>query len=307
MRIVMMGSGGVGGYFGGRMAAAGCDVTFIARGRHLQAIRDHGLKIASRDMGDVIVAPAKATDSPEEVGAVDYVIVAVKLWDTEATGRAIVPLLGPDTTVVSLQNGVEADEMLASIVGRERLIGGVAFIASSIAEPGVIRHIGTMQRVVIGEHGGGSSPRVDALWQALREAGVTAEVSDDIERTIWEKFVFLVGLSATTTLMRTPLGPIRQDPESRALLLDVMRETVSVGRARGVALAEGYAEDRLEFADGLPADMTSSMHHDLESGNRLELAWLSGAVTRFGREAGIPTPFNQMVVDALEPHAAGTV
>lgn len=305
MRIAMMGSGGVGGYFGGRMAAAGYDVTFIARGRHLQAIRDHGLKIASRDMGDVIVDPAKATDDPAEVGAVDYVVVAVKLWDTEASGNAILPLLGPETTVLSLQNGVEGDEILAGIVGAERLIGGVAFIASSVGEPGVIKHIGTMQRVVIGERSGGSSPRVDALYEALREGGVVAEVSDDIERTIWEKFVFLVGLSATTTLLRTTLGPIRKDPDNRALLLDVMRETVSVGRARGVALPEDFAEDRLVFADGLPADMTSSMHHDLENGNPLEVAWLSGAVSRFGRDAGIPTPVNRMVFEALEPLATG--
>lgn len=305
MRIVMMGSGGVGGYFGGRMAAAGYDVTFIARGRHLQAIRDHGLKIASRDMGDVIVDPAKATDNPAEVGAVDYVVVAVKLWDTEASGNAILPLLGPETTVLSLQNGVEGDEILAGIVGAERLIGGVAFIASSVGEPGVIKHIGTMQRVVIGERSGGSSPRVDALYEALREGGVVAEISDDIERTIWEKFVFLVGLSAMTTLLRTTLGPIRKDPDNRALLLDVMRETVSVGRARGVALPEDFAEDRLVFADGLPADMTSSMHHDLENGNPLEVAWLSGAVARFGRDAGIPTPVNRMVFEALEPLATG--
>jgi len=299
----MMGSGGVGGYFGGRMAAVGCDVTFIARGKHLQAIREHGLKIASRDMGDVIVDPAKALDRPEEVGPVDYVIVAVKLWDTQATGKAILPMLGPETTVLSLQNGVEGDAILAGIIGNQRLIGGVAFIASSIGEPGVIKHIGTMQRVVIGEYSGGPSPRVEALRDVLSKGGVTAEISDDIERTIWEKFVFLVGLSATTTLLRTPLGPVREDPESRALLLSVMRETVSVARARSVALPEDFAETRLQFADGLPADMTSSMHHDIEAGNRLELDWLSGAVTRFGREAGIPTPANQRVFEALEPYA----
>lgn len=257
-------------------------------------------------MGDAVVFPAQATDNPEEVGTVDYVIVAVKLWDTEATGEAILPMLGPQTTVLSLQNGVEGDAMLAGVVGGERLIGGVAFIASSISEPGVIKHIGTMQRVVIGEHGGGSSRRVTALHAALSKAGVTAEISDDIERTIWEKFVFLVGLSATTTLLRTPLGPIREDPENRALLLEVMRETVAVGRARGVALPEDYATDRLEFADGLPADMTSSMHHDLEAGNRLELAWLSGAVTRFGQQTGVSTPANQMICDSLEHAAAGT-
>ncbi len=299
MRIAMMGAGGVGGYFGGRLAASGCDVTFIARGRHLEAIRNNGLRIDSRDVGDAVVDPAVATDAPADVGVVDYVIVAVKLWDTEDVGRAIAPMVAPGTTVLSLQNGVECDETLASVVGAEHLIGGVAFIATSIREPGVIEHIGTMQRVVVGERAGGSSPRVEALQQMMLQAGITAEMSEDIERTIWEKFVFLVGLSATTTMLRTTLGPIREDPENRKLLLNIMRETVAVGRAKGIDLPDDYADDRLAFADGLPADMTSSMHHDLKAGNRLEVAWLSGAVARFGDEVGVATPINQTVFAAL--------
>lgn len=304
MRIAMMGSGGVGGYFGGRLAAAGHDVTFIARGRHLDAIRAEGLRIRSRDMGDATIRPARTTDDPREVGEVDYVIVGVKLWDTAAAGRAIRPMLGPRTTVLSLQNGVEGDEVLAPIVGDERLIGGVAFIASSVAEPGVIEHIGTMQRLVIGERRGGGSPRVEALRDALVASGVVAEISDDIERTIWEKFVFLVGLSSTTTLTRTTLGPIREDPDGREFLSAVMHETVAVGRAKGIDLPADYAADRLAFADGLPADMTSSMHHDLDNGNPLEVAWLSGAVARFGKALGIATPVNHTVFAALKPHAA---
>ncbi|MFL2546642.1 MAG: ketopantoate reductase family protein [Candidatus Rariloculaceae bacterium] len=300
----MMGAGGVGGYFGGRMAAGGCDVTFIARGRHLDEIQANGLRIDSRDLDDARIYPASATNDPASVGVVDYVIVGVKLWDTEAAGRAILPMLGPDTTVLSLQNGVECDETLASVVGGDRLIGGVAFIASSIGEPGVIRHIGTMQRVVLGERGGGSSPRVDALHEAMLAGGIDAEISDDIERTIWEKFVFLVGLSATTTSLRTTLGPIREHPESREMLLSVMRETVAVGRARGISLPDDYADDRLAFADGLPVEMTSSMHHDLEAGNPLEVGWLSGAVARFGTEVGVPTPVNQSVFEKLEQFAA---
>ena len=303
MRIAMMGAGGVGGYFGGRLAAGGFDVTFIARGRHLEAIRNNGLRIDSRDIGDAIIDPAVATDAPTDVGVVDYVIVGVKLWDTEDVGRAIAPMVAPGTTVLSLQNGVECDETLASVVGAEHLIGGVAFIATSIREPGVIEHIGTMQRVVVGERAGGSSPRVEALQQMMLQAGITAEMSEDIERTIWEKFVFLVGLSATTTMLRTTLGPIREDPENRKLLLNIMRETVAVGRAKGIDLPDDYADDRLAFADGLPADMTSSMHHDLKAGNRLEVAWLSGAVARFGDEVGVATPINQTVFAALRPHA----
>lgn len=303
MRIAMMGAGGVGGYFGGRMAASGCDVTFIARGRHLEAIRKQGLRIDSRDIGDAIIDPADATDNPADVGVMDCVIVAVKLWDTEEVGRAILPMVGPETTVLSLQNGVECDQMLARVVGTGHLIGGVAFIASSIREPGVIKHIGTMQRVVVGERAGGSSSRVEALYEVMLHAGITAEVSDDIERTIWEKFVFLVGLSATTTMLRTTLGPVRKNPDSRAFLLNIMRETVAVGRAKGIDLADDYAEDRLAFAAGLPVDMTSSMHHDLEAGNRLEVAWLSGAVARFGHELGVATPVNQSVWAALKTHA----
>lgn len=304
MRIAMMGSGGVGGYFGARLATSGADVTFIARGRHLAQVRSEGLRIESRDIGDLTIHPANATDDPRDVGEVDYVFVAVKLWDTATAGRAILPMLGPDTTVVSLQNGVEGDAVLAPIVGEHNLIGGVAFIASSIDEPGVITHIGTMQRIVIGERAGGSSPRVEALHAVLVAAGITAEISDDIERTIWEKFVFLVGLSATTTLARTVLGPIRDDPDGREFLLATLRETVAVARAKGITLAEDYAEDRLAFAAGLPADMTSSMHHDLENGRPLEVAWLSGAVARFGKELGIPTPVNQTVFAALKSRAA---
>lgn len=304
MRLAMMGSGGVGGYFGGRMAAVGHDVTFIARGEHLEAIRAHGLRIESRDLDDATVHPARATDDPEEVGPVDCVIVGVKLWDTETAGRAMLPMLGPDTMVLSLQNGVECDDILAPIVGRERLIGGMAQIASSIGLPGVISHIGTMQRIVIGEFGGTVSPRVEALRRAMLDGGIVAEISDDIERTIWEKFVFLVGLSATTTLMQTTIGPIREDPDSRQFLHEVMGETVAVGRAKQVALPEDYADDRMAFVDGLPFDMTSSMHHDFERGNPLEVAWLSGAVARFGRAFGIPTPVNRTVFAALKPHAA---
>lgn len=299
----MMGAGGVGGYFGGRMAAGGIDVTFIARGGHLDAIQTKGLKIDSRDLGNVLINPANVTDDPADVGIVDYVIVGVKLWDTEEVARAILPMVGPETTVLSLQNGVECDEKLANVVGKDRLIGGAAFIASSIGKPGVIKHIGKMQRVVLGEYAGGLSSRVRVLIEAMLAGGINAEISDDIERTIWEKFVFLVGLSATTTSWRTTLGPVREARESREALLEIMRETVAVGRAKGIELSKDYADDRLIFADGLPVDMTSSMHHDLEAGNSLELAWLSGAVVRFGRELGIKTPVNQSIFNQLEKFA----
>ncbi len=304
MKFAMMGSGGVGGYFGGRLAASSHHVTFIARGAHLDAMKAEGLRIES-DLGDVRIRPAEASADPASVGVVDCVVFAVKLWDTEAAGPAIAPLVGPETTVVSLQNGVECDDVLAGFIDRRRLIGGVANIAAAIARPGVIHHLGTMQRIMIGEFDGTTSPRLRALAEVLEGAGVVTEINDDIERAIWQKFVFLVGLSATTSLLRTTIGPVREDAESRALLLEVMAETVAVGRARGVALPADTADDRLAFADGLPFDMTSSMHHDLERGNKLELAWLSGAVVRFGSELGIPVPRNEAVYAALEPFAAG--
>ena len=303
-RIAMMGSGAVGGYFGGRMAAAGCDVTFIARGRHLAAIRDSGLRVESPVLGDDRVFPARATDNPDEIGVVDYVIIGVKLWDTEAAASAVLPMLGPSTAVLTLQNGVESGE-IGKIVGPERLLGAVAFIGSAISEPGVIRHVGSMQRVVVGEPKGGTSARAERLRGELERGGIAADVSDDIQRTIWEKFVFLVGLSAATTMLRAPLGTVRENQDSRELFLGAMRETAAVARARGIALPAGFARGRLEFADGLPAEMTSSMHTDLARGNRLELDWLSGAVVRFGRASGVPTPVNRTVYETLRPHAAG--
>ena len=303
MRIAMMGSGGVGGYFGGRMAAAGVDVTFIARGRHLDRIRSNGLKIDSADLGDMLIHPVNATDDPAEVGPVDCIIVGVKLWDTEETGHAIAPMLGPHTAVLSLQNGVDGDGILAPIVGQDRLIGGVAFIASSISEPGTIKHVGTMQRIVIGETDGSASARVTALHDTMTAAGINIDISDDIHQAIWEKFVFLVGMSSTTTLMNSEIGPIREDPEGREFLHSVFREVTAVGRERGICLPEDFGDTRLGFADGVAAKMTTSMHHDLKSGNRLELPWLAGAVVRMGREAGIPTPVCQTVYAALLPKA----
>ena len=303
-RIAMMGSGAVGGYFGGRMAAAGCDVTFIARGRHLEAIRERGLRIESPALGDAWIHPAMATDNPVDVGVMDYVIVCVKLWDTAAAAEAMRPMVGPETTILSLQNGVETDD-LVRIFGSRCMLGASAYIGSAMEAPGDIRHVGAMQRIVTGERGGGSSARVERLVAALRRGGVDADASNDIQRTIWEKFVFLVGLSAATTLFRAPLGRVREDPVARDVMLDAMRETATVARAFGIALEPGFARGRLEFADGLPAEMTSSMRTDLEQGNRLELEWLSGAVVRFGRKAGIRTPANDKIYEGLLPHAAG--
>lgn len=305
MKIVMMGAGGVGGFFGGHLLRAGCDVTFVARGAHLAALRQSGLLIESASLGDIHVSKVQVTDDPTEIGRADLVIISVKLWETEAAARLIAPLLGPETGILSLQNGVIKDEILRAKLGSGGLMGGVAYVATNITRPGVIHQAGAMQRIVIGEYDGRISTRVDYLQKALAHSGIDAEASSDVLRVIWEKFVFLVGLSATTTLMRMPIGKIRNNERARALLYSLMSEAVSVGRARGVALPVDYAKLRLNFADTVPADMASSMFHDLEKGNRLELDWLSGGVVAMGKVAGVPTPANQFVCDALAIHANG--
>ncbi len=305
MRIAMMGSGGVGGFFGGRLAHAGYDVSFIARGAHLEALRRHGLTIENAPQGDIHVPKVRATDDPATLGPMDLVVLSVKLWDTEAAAEAIRPMVGPETGVLSLQNGVIKDDILRRVLGDPAVMGGVGYVATHIARPGVIHQTGTMQRIVLGEYDGRESPRAKFLHEALTKAGVKAELSADVRRAIWEKYVFLVGLSASTTTMRHPLGPIRENPQSRAFLHDLMRETVAVGRALGVSLPEDFADDRLAFADTLPRDMTSSMHHDLERGNRLEVRWLSGGVVDLGRKAGVETPLNRAVCDILALHAQG--
>lgn len=300
-----MGSGGLGGLYGARLAHAGYDVGFIARGAHLAALREHGLKVENDALGDLHLPQVSVTDDAATVGPVDYVFIAVKLWDTEAAVRAVAPLVGPDTAVLSLQNGVLKDDVLRRHFGGAPVMGAVAYVATSIARPGVIRQIGTMQRLIFGEYDGRRSARAERLLEALSAAGLQAELSDDIRRTLWEKYVFLVGLSGTTAAMRSTIGPIRSHPQTRGFLLDLLRETTAVGRAHGVALPQDYADQRLAFCDTVPFDMTSSMHHDLEKGSRLEVEWLSGGVVQLGREVGVPTPANRAVWDILALHANG--
>jgi 2-dehydropantoate 2-reductase len=305
MKIAMMGSGGVGGFFGGRLAHAGYDVSFIARGAHLEAMRRDGLTIESSAQGDIHIPKVHATDDPASLGPVDLVIVSVKLWDTESAANAVKPIMGPKTGVLSLQNGVIKDEILRRVLPEGSVMGGVAYVATHISRPGVITQVGTMQRIVVGEYDGHASERAKFLHEALVKAGVNAELASDVRKAIWEKYVFLVALSATTASMRSTIGPIRQNQQTRAFLLDLMREVVAVGRAHGVDLAADYAEQRLKFADGLPADMTSSMAHDLERGNRLEVEWLSGGVVKLGKEKAIATPANGAVCAILALQAPG--
>lgn len=303
MQIAVMGSGGLGGYFGARLAKGGADVSFVARGTHLAAMRANGLSVEGPE--PIHLSKVQATHDPAEVGVVDLVLFAVKLWDTEATLRLIRPMVGPDTTVISFQNGVLKDEALSAALGASRVMGGVGYVATTIDRPGVIHQTGPMQRLIFGELDGTESARARAFLGACLAGGIKAEISPDIRREIWQKFVFLVGMSGTTTTMRKTIGPIRENPQTRAFLLDLMREVVAVGRAQGVNLDEDYAEQRLKLTDEVAYDMTASMHHDLERGNRLELPWLSGAVVELGRKAGVPTPLNRAVADILALHADG--
>jgi 2-dehydropantoate 2-reductase len=303
MRIGIMGSGGVGGYFGARLARGGADVHFVARGAHLHAMREDGLRIEGPE--PMHVTRVSATDDPSEIGVVDLVLLCVKLWDTDDALERIRPMVGPRTAVLSLQNGVLKDGAVRAAFGDARTMGGVCYVAATIDRPGVIRQTGPMQRLVFGEHDGSRSARAEAFLAACRAGGVNGELAADVRREIWQKFVFLAGLSGCTATIRRPIGPIRTNPRTRAFFLDVMREVVAVGRAHGVALPEDYAEVRLALADEVSPEMTASMHHDLERGNRLEVRWLAGAVVALGREKGVPTPLNRAIADILELHADG--
>ncbi len=305
MRIAVMAAGAVGGYFGARLAQAGHEVAFVARGRQLEALRAHGLRVYS-PLGDVHLPHVEVTDEPAGIGTVDLVLFTVKLWDTMEAAGAIKPLLGGNTAVVSFQNSVVKDDTLRQALGAQHIIGGVCYIAATIAEPGVIRHTGTIAKLVFGEYDGSQSPRVRQFGDACADAGVDAEISDRIEQAIWEKFVFLVGVSGTTSLARSAIGPIRSHPRSRAFLHDAMEEVVQVARAQGVPLRADYADDRIAFADQMDASATSSMYRDLEQGNRLEVDWLSGDVVERGTRLGVATPRNRAISDILSIYSGGS-
>jgi len=303
MRLAVMGSGALGGYFGARLCKGGADVHFIARGSQLQAMRREGLRIEGPE--PIHIARVKATDDPREVGAVDVVMLCVKLWDTEAALQQIRPLIAPSTTILSFQNGVLKDQYLQSAYPQSQIMGGVSYIAATIERPGVIRQTGPMQKLVFGEFDGSRSPRGEALLAACLAGGIEAELSGNILRDTWQKYVFLVGLSGTTATTRKPIGAIRRHPQTRAFLLDVMREVVAVGRAHGIALDDNAAELALQQADAIAADITASMHHDLEEGKPLEVRWLSGGVVELGQRKEVPTPLNRAIADILALHADG--
>jgi 2-dehydropantoate 2-reductase len=304
MKIAVIGAGGVGGYFGARLAASGCEVTFVARGAHFKAIREQGLRVDS-PLGNLHLQNVAVVDRIDQLKQPDLILVAVKLWDTQSVSAAIAPFAAQGAALLSLQNGVAKDDVLRQYAPTASVLGGCCYISAAIAEPGLIRQMGSMQRIVFGEFNGERSPRAEAFLEACRRASIHAEISNSIERVIWEKFVFLVGLSGATTAMRQSIGPILANPRTRAFLLDVMREVVAVGLSRGVDLDKQYAEERLVFCDTLPASMTSSMHHDFDEGRRLELPWLSGWVARIAHDEGISAPLNRAISDILTLYEEG--
>jgi 2-dehydropantoate 2-reductase len=303
MRIAVMGTGAIGGYVGARLAAKGARVTFIARGRHLAAIREQGLRVRS-PLGDLHVQPASATDDPAAVGEVDVVLLGTKLYDVDAAARAIAPMLGPGTAVVCVQNGVDAPEMVARACGRDHVVGGVVLINGEITTPGVILHK-ALNRLTVGELDGRPSPRLERLVALASSAGIEADLSRDIRLEIWRKFVFLAPMAAVSAMTRVPLAGIRRHPETWRLVEQGMREVVAVANAQGVGVTEDDVQRTLAFVQGMPATWRASLAVDLEQGRRLEVEWLSGAVCRLGQAAGIDTPFHRVALGALVPHAAG--
>jgi 2-dehydropantoate 2-reductase len=303
MRLLMVGAGGIGGYFGACFAAAGHDVTFLARGATLAALRERGLTVEST------VAPArlavKATDRAGDAGRPDAIVLCTKLADLDSAAGQVAPIAG-GALVVTTQNGVEAPDIVARHIDRSRIVPGVAQIGVAIKSPGVIVHTGTLARLRVGTVAGGPPVEaVDAFVAAGTQGGIDIERVDDIERALWEKFVFLAALSGTACLARQRVGVIREDPDLRATLRAAMNEIVTVARARGIGLPDGFVDTQLAFVDGLHPQARPSLLLDLTEGRRLEAPWLSGAVVRMAGEAGIEVPVVRTLYAALKPYLDG--
>jgi 2-dehydropantoate 2-reductase len=304
MRVAAMAAGAVGGYFGARLAAAGHDVAFIARGAHRDAIRRDGLRIESA-LGDLHLNDINVTDDPQQVGPVDLVLFAVKLWDTETAGEQTRPLLGAHTRVITLQNGVDSVERLAPILGDEHTIGGATYVVTNIAKPGVIRHTGSIARVRCGR----LDRRPDAILAGyvdqMKRASIDITLAEGMLLDLWKKFVLLSGTSSITASTRQPLGVIRDDDDMRAFLFKLMHETLAVGRAAGIVFPQGFPAELENAVTGFSPAMKASMANDLEAGNRLELDWLAGKVVALGRKYAIATPAQEAVYAILKPYRMG--
>jgi 2-dehydropantoate 2-reductase len=305
MRIAVVGAGGVGGGFGAALAKAGADVSFIARGAHLAAMKNEGLKVLS-PRGDTHLVPAQATDDPASIGKVDIVLFCVKLWDVESAGAHIKPLIGPDTAVIPLQNGVDAAERLIPILGSNAVMGGVAQISASIVSPGVIQQVGTFMRMIFGEFDGRASKRASDFLELCLRAGFDTTLSEQILTDLWMKFILLASNASMMAATRQPIGKLRDDPDLRPFFLAAYKEVIDVGRAKGVALPADAVDQIVGFTSHMPPAMKASMAIDLDRGNRLELPWLGGKVVELGRALGVPTPTHGMMAAMLKPYIMGT-
>ncbi|HEX5092757.1 MAG TPA: 2-dehydropantoate 2-reductase [Burkholderiales bacterium] len=303
MKIVVMGAGGVGGYFGGRLAQAGNEVSFVARGKHLEALKAGGLRLKTPE-GEALIK-VKAAENPAELGPAEVILFAVKLWDTESAAERLRPLTDKGAVVIPFQNGVESIERIAKVLGAERVMGGAAYIAARISEPGVITQAGIPPRLRFGAVLPGQKKVAEAFHAACKQAGIDVELSDDVVKVLWEKFVALVGLSSATTVTRQPIGVVRADPDMRWLLESCMRETWTLGRKKGIALSDEVIPQTLKFMEGMAPGVKASMAADLEAGSKLEAPWLAGAVARMSREVGLDAPVNRAVYAALTPYVNG--
>jgi 2-dehydropantoate 2-reductase len=304
MKIAVIGAGGVGGPFGLALAKAGADVTFVARGAHLAAMKTTGLKVQG-GRGEADLFPVQATDDPASLGVVDVVLNCVKLWDLEDSGHKIKSMVGPHTAVIPLQNGIDAAERLAPILGKDNVMGGVAQISASITSPGVLTQVGTTMRMVFGEFDAPSSDRGERFLALCQKAGFDALLSPDIRKELWMKFIMLASNAAVMAVARQPLGPLRSDPEIVKVFRAAYEEVIAVGRASGVNLPENAMEPVLNFMNTAPPEIKPSMLLDLERGNRLEAPWLGGKVVELGKALGVPTPTHAMLYALVKGHAMG--
>jgi 2-dehydropantoate 2-reductase len=306
MRIAVIGAGGVGGYFGGRLAADGNEVLFAARGAHRAAMKEQGLRIVSR-LGDCHVERPFLIDDPADAGFCDVILLCTKLWDLAAAAEWARPLVARDSAVIPLQNGIEGEAVVAEVLGGENTAGGVAYIATEIAKPGVIRHTGSMATLAFGALAGNGDLAwgLEAFQAACTAAGIDAKLSSRIDELIWRKFIMLTAFAGATGLMREPIGAVLASEEGRALFTALVAETAAVARAKGIALDKDAEAKIIAQVESLPGEMKSSLLTDLERGNRLELPWLSGAVLRLGKELGVETPEHTRVVEALAPFVEG--
>ena len=304
MRIAVMGTGGTGGYFGGLLARAGEEVTFIARGAHLEAIRKNGLAVKSVLAGDFSIS-ATATDTPSDIGPVDFVLFCVKAYDNAAAAEQIRPLIGPETVVLSVQNGIDNEQQIGEVIGPDHIVGCVSYVSSTIESPGVIAQTGGPGTIVFGEMKGGRSARTEALQSTLQNSGITAELHSDIQVALWQKFIGICGVNGVTALTRLPMGEIVACQETHNLMRGTMQEVETVARACGANLPEKCADLAMDTFSSVEPSMRGSMYHDLAAGRRLELDVLNGTVVRFASEQGIPTPINFTIYAALKPYSEG--